>query len=774
MYLDGFRARKNERGYLYMRWITASFVSIVILVALPHASFADHEIMKWRNNASSAVSITFDDGYYSQPTDGADLLNAYFLKGTFFLTIESLDWTGTSWEMWQDVAAQGHEVGSHTVTHPYLTSLSEGDLREELSDSQETIELNIPSQYCLTLAYPYGDYNDFVKDITSEYYIAAREVWSPGYLNHYPGGSFDPVDFFAIGSFDFDSSTHDQILDYLDSAETYNAWFVVHIHEIDQDVNSDRYNRLTAFLDELLIRDIWVDTLGTVVRYMQETMYSSFVVSESQDQITLNLTNSLDDDMYNVPLTIRSTVPLSWSEVEISQAASVHITEPVIVNDEAVIYYNVTPNAGLITLTPSSPSTQPSLSLNPVSLTASTFQGSNAQDQTFDVWNSGVGTLNYSISTNETWLSCIPATGSSEGEQDIITVSYSTSSLAPGSYSAAITVSDSNADNSPQIIPVSLAILDAFQPNISTSPSSLTASATQGTDPPDQSFDIANSGGGTLNYSISSDQPWLSCTPVSGSCDGETDTITVSYLTSSLAPGSYSAIITVTDPAAANSPLTIPVTLTIEGVYQSILELNFEEGSGVIAFDTSGNNNHASIDGAVYTSDAASGSYALSFDGTNDRASCQGNLSLMPYEFSVSLWVTHTRDTTSPGYGGIIQGAYGNGYSSGFRILDYNNAPLAQINFGDSSPVRILGQPFVQNDWCHLVLTYDHISIKLYQNGLLVTEIPQTRDIFWDPQYDIDFYIGWAQWFFAGIIDQVLFFDYPLTDLEIQQLYSGQ
>jgi len=140
-----------------LRWITATSVSIVILVVPLHVSFADHEIMKWSDNRAAAVSVTFDDGYYSQSTYGAALLNAHSLKGTFFLIV---DWAETGWEMWQAVAVQGHEIGSHTITHPYLTSLSEQDLREELRDSQEAIELNIPSQYCLTLSYPYGDYNE--------------------------------------------------------------------------------------------------------------------------------------------------------------------------------------------------------------------------------------------------------------------------------------------------------------------------------------------------------------------------------------------------------------------------------------------------------------------------------------------------------------------------------------------------------------------------------------------------------------------------------------
>jgi len=107
--------------------------------------------------------------------------------------------------------------------------------------------------------------------------------------------------------------------------------------------------------------------------------------------------------------------------------------------------------------------TGPGISVSPTSLSNSAAEGSSPPDQTFNVWNSGVGTLNYSISVDESWLSCSPASGTSTGEQDAITLSYSTSSLSSGEYTAAITVSDAGASNSPQTIPVGITVLTVSQ-----------------------------------------------------------------------------------------------------------------------------------------------------------------------------------------------------------------------------------------------------------------------------------------------------------------------
>ena len=754
-----------------LRYLTGVFLLVIFF--LPTAlSATTHEITKWRYNRAAAASLTFDDGYVSEATTGKDLLKARNLRGTFFLITNSVYWdVGAPWEVWRSVAADGNEIAGHSVSHPYLTSLTEEQLRLELSQSQALINLNIPTQACLTFAYPYDDWNDFVKAITSEYYIAARACENPDGFSYYPGGTYRAIDLYAIGSFGLPDYTIDQMKSYLDSAGQTNAWICVYMHSL---TDPAIVTKVSQYMDELLKRDIWVETFGTIVRYIRERVSSTLVVqSENTSGITLSLSHPLDPSIFNIPLTIRSTVPSTWSEVLITQGSSEYTVTPTIENGEPVVYYDAVPNAGVISLLPKNPTSPPRISKSPNALSASILVGNNAPAQTFSVWNSVGGTLSYSISSDQSWLICSPTSGTSTGEQNLITVSYATSSLTSGAYLATISISDPAASNSPQAIPVSLTVANISQASISLNPSGLSAFTMVGGNAPAQTFNIRNSGGGTLSYSISSDQSWLICSPASGTSTGEQDATTVSYATSSLASGTYSAAITVSDPGAANSPQTIPVSLTVTTVPQASLELNFEEGSGTTAYDTSPSHNNGTIyGGAVYTTDRAVGSYSLSVDGIDDYVVCQGNPSLRPNDISVSLWVKHITDTNAS-FGGIVQGPYGSGFYDGYRILDYKNSPLAEINFGDAQPVWILGGPFTQNEWCHLALTYDHTKIRLYQNAQLVVEIPETRDINW---YSLatDPTIGWAQHYFKGMIDKVMMFGYALTPQQIQVLYNDR
>lgn len=114
----------------------------------------------------------------------------------------------------------------------------------------------------------------------------------------------------------------------------------------------------------------------------------------------------------------------------------------------------------LTPLNPAGPSPQPTIARSPTSLSASAVQGQNASSQSFQVWNSGGGTLSYTASDDVSWLTVSPTNGSSTGSGQKVahTVAFSTSGLAAGTHRATISIAGSNATNSPQPIPVTLEV----------------------------------------------------------------------------------------------------------------------------------------------------------------------------------------------------------------------------------------------------------------------------------------------------------------------------
>lgn len=99
---------------------------------------------------------------------------------------------------------------------------------------------------------------------------------------------------------------------------------------------------------------------------------------------------------------------------------------------------------------------------------------------------------------------------------------------------------------------------------ISNAPTSLSFTTTEGNSPANQSFGFTNVGLGTLNYTLSTNVPWLTVTPASGSlAAGAGDTITVSVDGTTFTAGTSNATVTITDAAATNSPKTVSISVTI-------------------------------------------------------------------------------------------------------------------------------------------------------------------------------------------------------------------
>jgi polysaccharide deacetylase family sporulation protein PdaB len=80
------------------------------------------------------------------------------LKTTFFLTGF---WLEKYPELVKKIAESGHEIGNHTFTHPHLNSLSEQQIKEEISKTHNLIH-QLTGQSPVLFRPPFGEYNNKV------------------------------------------------------------------------------------------------------------------------------------------------------------------------------------------------------------------------------------------------------------------------------------------------------------------------------------------------------------------------------------------------------------------------------------------------------------------------------------------------------------------------------------------------------------------------------------------------------------------------------------
>ena len=107
------------------------------------------------------IAISFDCAWGVEYTDKLlDIMEKNDVKCTFFAV---QFWVEKYPEYVEKIVAAGHEMGTHSRTHSYMSKLSENEIRDELTTSAAAIE-KITGQKVTLFRPPYGDYDNLLID----------------------------------------------------------------------------------------------------------------------------------------------------------------------------------------------------------------------------------------------------------------------------------------------------------------------------------------------------------------------------------------------------------------------------------------------------------------------------------------------------------------------------------------------------------------------------------------------------------------------------------
>lgn len=345
-------------------------------------------VKTWADDRKSAFSFTFDDALMSQYTFALPVLDQYGFKGTFFLISSALvDSPSTPifrygyWSQFRRMAADGQEIGDHTVTHPDLTTLSAGDtltansIEYELYQSKKVIEQNIPGVRCIDLAYPYCTYNAQVESIAAKYFESARTCGSFVQSPNITGTNWYNV---LSGDISFDeprqttADDQDELDSYLNTLQNNSIpngqWAVFLAHEVVPMDTIAKYDGndtfmyqpiSTYFLNELCSwlkqksdsNEVWVTTFGDATKYIKERENFSYnIISSTSTSIQINPTDGLDDSIFNYPLTVDVVVPSNWTDVNVQQGNNASSVKAFSDGLNNIVRINIIPDGGILTL----------------------------------------------------------------------------------------------------------------------------------------------------------------------------------------------------------------------------------------------------------------------------------------------------------------------------------------------------------------------------------------------------------------------------------------
>ncbi len=257
-------------------------------------------IARFAGDRAAALTYTFDDGLRDQYTLAVPMLNEVGLKGTFFVipgkiseTVEDAEkrkndkraWGTITWDELKEMAGQGHEIASHTWTHPGLAKLPPEEVDAQFSKAADAILAHI-GKPALTLAFPFNQSTPEIEATALKHHVAFRDSQ------------------LGIGG----KTTAESLDAWADKQVRARAWGVAMFHAIgsgyaalsDPEIFRVHLRRIKARESEL-----WVDTFANVVRYVKERDDAKLVVTDaSPGRLVCMLTSDLPSATYDAPLTL--------------------------------------------------------------------------------------------------------------------------------------------------------------------------------------------------------------------------------------------------------------------------------------------------------------------------------------------------------------------------------------------------------------------------------------------------------------------------------------
>lgn len=222
---------------------------------------------------AKAVNFSYDDGV-TQDLQFVPLLNKYGMKGTFNLNskllLEGFTWVHPCGKTISRLPREelvslyeGHEIASHTATHPMMQNISEEEILEEMVSDKEKLE-EIFGREVVGFALPFSYHDDRVYRCSKAAGFAYARISDE---------SMDfsiPSDFHRwVGTMFHIRPELEDCLDRFLATDQELALFHLLGHSYDLDVE-DMWDRLEAVMAKLSKQtDIWPATHIAIVRYLQ-------------------------------------------------------------------------------------------------------------------------------------------------------------------------------------------------------------------------------------------------------------------------------------------------------------------------------------------------------------------------------------------------------------------------------------------------------------------------------------------------------------------------
>lgn len=266
-----------------------------------------------------------------------------------------------TWEDFRRYADRGHEFGSHTITHPRLAVLDSANMLYELEKSKEDILKQLGEDYTFSAEGPFGTEDERVMEYAYEIYPALRNRMPHEFLEELNRPSrIDPStsdkEYVQWQRGPLRNVPMETMKSWVDqTAETGNIWLVLVFHGVEgigwEPRTGDELRTYFSYIKSKE-KELWVATFKDVTKYIRARMAAEVISKLDENGITVNLTHSMDENLYDHPLTLKTYIPDEWVKPSVRQGERAEFPHIRMDNHGKYIIYKAAPNNGPINIYP--------------------------------------------------------------------------------------------------------------------------------------------------------------------------------------------------------------------------------------------------------------------------------------------------------------------------------------------------------------------------------------------------------------------------------------
>lgn len=263
-----------------------------------------------------------------------------------------------TWDMLRRYAAAGHEFACHTISHPFTPVLNEANIAYELDKSTEDIRQQLGPKHTFSVEVPYGIDDPRVRRVAASRFPITRNWVTDDFMDGIMRGDRrDPTtstkEYVQWQRGALSRTTLDTMKGWVDTSIGHGIWLVLVFHGVEgigwEPLTTDN---MRAYYDYIADHQskLWIATFEDGAKYARERMASRVAQKRSGETIEVTFTSSLDHNLYDLPLTARTTVPNDWRVVRFRQGDDEKWLPVHREGESTFVLYRMMPNGTAATL----------------------------------------------------------------------------------------------------------------------------------------------------------------------------------------------------------------------------------------------------------------------------------------------------------------------------------------------------------------------------------------------------------------------------------------